>query len=289
MKKGVLWGGAGLVLAGGLWVWWSGSAMPAGRPRAPRRTFKTAAPAPPSSASPAPSSPTAGASRQPGTVRWAATVRAALSHQWGTAAPPVWATADPTRPGAWLVLAPLAHDGRLWWTFATPRHPVPPWQSVPVSLNMTNTQIQALPTVMTGALTQAYDLMHRLPWALTRNLPPVSANGTLTWQETEARGTVSPPVGWTGVWVPAYGHHRAALDLSVSLPWRRHGFSTPVLGSEGMSWDTRGHLISDGMFWIDTQALSYAQAQAELVPTSVQAGISGPHTVGANTICHRFN
>lgn len=282
-RRATVVGGGLAVVAGGGLLWLSLrppiGAGSAGAP--PSATTRRSSPGLASSGAPEPPL---------GSVPWADALRAALSRQWGAAAPALWAAPDPVRPRTWLALAPAAHAGRLWWAYATPRDPLPPFQSVPVSLDLTAAQIGALPPPVQGALNQAYDLMRDRPWPLTTALPPIAARGAMTATQAEARGVARAPVGWRVVWEPArpaagtLPAAPAALNVVVTLPWQVRGYA-PVLANEGMQWRTDGRLVSDGDVTISMNGVTLrpvpATDTAALAPASARAGLSGPGSGGS--------
>ena len=221
-----------------------------------------------------------------GSTAWSRQMRAVLSHQWGQTVPRLWIAPNPGQAHTWFVLAPLAYHGRLWWTYATPHHPLPGFTSVPTSLNMTNAQIHALPLAMQGALTQAYDLMHDESWALTVHEPALSGSGAKTATQMEANGKTSAPIAWQVLWLPAIPSavppQPAQTAFMIIQPWQSQngGAFPPVLISSYMAQSVTDHLISSGIVHTlmngqTMQPLS-AQDDAALEPTSTAAGISGP-------------
>lgn len=214
-----------------------------------------------------------------GTVAWAQQLQTALTKQWGKAAPPLWIAADPRRAHTWFAVAPAAVKGQLWWAFATPKHPLPAFQGVSTSLQLTTAQVHALPGFMASGLNQVYDLVHDQPWPLTHGVGTPSANGVMTVAEAEANGTASLPVGWQVVWspaIPAYGGQPATpggISLSVNFPWQAHGY-TRVLASAGTEWLTTGVIQSGAVVSVDPAFATLAAGEAAMAPTTVSAGIS---------------
>lgn len=288
MKKSLIIGGAmGIVVVGGL-LWWSsmggvGSLGKTSHPVAVKRTSHPHAKQTPKAHHAHKTSPTP--TYALGSVAWDTALQAQLSRQWGTQAPPLWVAPDPRRKHTWFLVAPLAHHGRLWWSFATPKHPMPTFESVSTTLDLTNAQLAALPAPMQGALNQAYDLMHDQPWPLTVSMPALQSNGSMTATQAEARGTTHAPIGWSINWTPAQsaGSGQAAvpagMNVIVTLPWAATGYS-PVLANESMEWLTTGHLVSGGDVAISMNGTTMQPLPATdtsiLVPSSVKAGISGP-------------
>lgn len=221
-----------------------------------------------------------------GSVAWATQWQAQLSRQWGTSAPPLWIAPDPMRPHTWFACAPAAHQGALWWAYATPKVPLPPFASVSTSLQLTNAQIASLPTPMQGALNQAYDLMHVMPWPLFGSAASITAQGAMSPTQAESQGHTAAPVGWRILWspaIPAVGSEAArpaGLLVEVILPWQSATSTTPVLIQEGMQWQTTGHLMSGGVVDVLINGLTMQSIPvsdtAALSPSSVAAGISGP-------------
>lgn len=216
-----------------------------------------------------------------GTVAWAQHLRAALTKQWGTAAPPLWISPDPRRTHTWFAIAPAAVHGKLWWAYATPSHPVPSFQGVSTSLQLSTAQVNALPGFMAAALNQVYDLVHDQPWPLTHGVGTPHANGVMTVADAEANGTASLPVGWQMVWSPAIPASSGqpatpgGLSLSVNFPWQAHGYA-PVLASAGTEWLTTGVVQSGAVVSVDPAYATLAAGEAALAPTTVGAGISSP-------------
>ena len=303
-RKWMIAGFAGLIAVGGIFIWW-GLHKNTELARAshaikhhtqstrhvPRRSStlskKSSSPSRHIPANMPVSSYAAHLTAQPlGTVAWSRQMRAILSHQWGHAAPRLWIAPNPGQAHTWFVLAPLAHQGRLWWTYATPHHPLPGFTSVPASLHMTSSQIHALPVAMQGALTQAYDLMHDQPWALTVHEPALSGSGAETATQIEANGKTSAPVAWQVLWLPAIPSavppQPAQTAFMIIQPWQSQngGAFPPVLISSYMAQTVKNHLISSGIVHTlmngqTMQPLS-VQDHTALEPTSTATGISGP-------------
>ncbi|PSR26183.1 MAG: hypothetical protein C7B43_14575 [Sulfobacillus benefaciens] len=297
-RKKLIAGFAGVLVVGGLVMWYglhtAHAPAPGHHPVAaghahPARGTKHPVRKTPVSQTRSPGVPgtryAQGLTPQPlGSVAWARQMRTVLSRQWGTAAPRLWIAPDPVKAHMWFILAPLAHGGRLWWTYAQPSRPLPDFLSVPDSLNMTNAQINVLPTVMAGALQQAYDLHHDLPWKLTVHEPAIFGNGVMTATQAEANGSTQNPIAWQVVWnaaVPST-NQPARLTVMVTMPWQTASppHSAPVLITENMSWSVTNHLISGGIVNVlmngqTMQAIPVTDVAA-LEPSSTAAGISQP-------------
>ncbi len=298
-RKWMMAGFASLIVVAGVLVWWGLRAHPeaAGPPqhithhphsvqRSARKTKGPTSPSHPHAHMPVSAYAATLTPQSLGSAAWSRQMRAVLSHQWGQTAPRLWIAPNPGQAHTWFVLAPLAHQGRLWWTYATPHQPLPGFASVSTSLNLTNAQIQALPVAMQGALTQAYDLMHDESWALTVHEPALSGAGAKTATQMEANGKTSAPIAWQVLWLPAIPSavppQPAQTAFMIIQPWQSQngGAFPPVLISSYMAQSVTDHLISSGIVHTlmngqTMQPLS-VQDDAALEPTSTAAGISGP-------------
>ena len=262
-----------MVLAGAGLVWWG------------LRSPSVAAVPPHQRGASKPSAPAKVATAGIGTVAWATAMRSHVARQWGTSVPPLWIAPDQKETDAWFVLAPLAHGGALWWAVATPKNPLPRLRPVSTTLNLSTAEVDALPKPIQGVLTQAYDLMHDRPWALTQQVPPIESSGAMTATQAEARGVANAPVAWSVIWeppIPALGGQKAqpgAANFVVTMPWHAAG-EPDVLISENMEVQSGGRLVSGG----DVTVYMNGQTLQPIAPTditalepgSVATGLSGP-------------
>lgn len=259
------------LIAGGIGLVWWGLRVPA--PPAP------AVGPPPSARRRPPQTPVR---RGPplGSGAWARQLQADCARQWGVATvPPLWVAPDPVRPHTWFAVAPLAHAGALWWTYATPSHPDPRFWAVPTSLRLSAAQWAVLPPIAQGVLAQGRALEQDQPWSVTTAPPPLPGGGALAPAQAEARGTTGAPVAWQVGWTPAVPGTPGALVWGLTLPWQRPGQS-PVWIRETMAWRTTGTLVSGGAVLVVVNGLTHQPMSTAtltpLVPASVVAGIAGP-------------